>query len=483
MIFNSYVFVLAFLPICLIGYYAFGHFSNMTLPKLWLLGCSLVCYAWTNPKLLLFLLASIAANYAVNYSMRRKPRYGRLLLTVGLLLNLGPLLYFKYTNFFLANINRVFQQDLVFLNLIMPLGISFFTFKQIGYLVDTYREPENVSYSLLDYALFVSFFPQLSSGPIAFHDEMIPQFNHSRNYEFQAESFGAGMTQFFYGLGKKVLLADVLAGFSDVCFAVREVPNSTLAVLGMFAYAMQIYFDFSGYSDMAIGVGRMMNFETVSNFNSPYKAVTIGDFWKRWHMSLTRFFTRYVYFPLGGNRKGAFRTYINVMIVFLLSGMWHGAKWTFIVWGGLHGVAQILDKLCKPLIQKIPNLIKGVVTFLYVCLTWIFFRADSVGRAVDYIKEIFAGTFVPIETSATESFLIPEIEWLLTALDHLEWQVYLPYIFIAGSLLICLFTENITELIDENRHKKIRIAVWASVLGVLSIMSFSTVTSFIYMNF
>lgn len=483
MVFNSYIFVFAFLPICLVGYYLLGKIPNKVIAKFWLLGCSFVCYSYVNPIFIIFLIASILINYGINYYLRKVERYSGLILTLGLILNIGSLLYYKYTNFFLENVNSLLKTDFALIKLVMPLGISFFTFKQIGYLVDSYKTPEKTEYSLLDFALFIAFFPQLIAGPIAYHDELIPQLHKKKNYHFQLENFSAGVTQFFYGLGKKLLLADVLSGFVAVCFAERETANSTLAILGMIAYTIQIYFDFSGYSDMAVGVGRMLNIETVENFDSPYKAITIGDFWKRWHISLTRFFTRYVYFPLGGSRKGEVRTYVNVMIIFFLSGLWHGADWTFIIWGLMHGAAQVFDKLCKPVIQKIPSVITRIVTFIFVNFAWVFFRADNLKSAIGLIKEMFAGKFLALDETMVTAFLTPEIEWFLTLINHLEWQVYLPYVFIAIAAGIALFMTNVTQRIKSGSYKSIVNAVWVSVLAVLSIMSFSTVTSFIYMNF
>lgn len=483
MVFNSYIFVFVFLPICLIGYYLLGHIPNKIIAKLWLLGCSFVCYSYVNPVFILFLIASILINYGINCYLRKASQCRKIILTGGLILNLGSLLYYKYTNFFLENVNSLFKTDFTLMKLVMPLGISFFTFKQIGYIVDSYKNPEKTAYSLLDFALFISFFPQLIAGPIAYHDELIPQFHQKTTYRFQLENFSAGVTQFCYGLGKKLLLADVLSGFVAVCFSEREAANSTLAILGMLAYTIQIYFDFSGYSDMAVGVGRMLNIETVENFNSPYKAVTIGDFWKRWHISLTRFFTKYVYFPLGGSRKGEVRTYVNVMIIFFLSGLWHGADWTFIIWGLMHGAAQVFDKLCKPLIQKIPSVITWFITFVFVNFAWVFFRAENLESAVELIKEMFAGKFLALDETMVTAFLTPEIEWILTLINHLEWQIYLPYVFIAVAAGISLFMTNVSDKIKSGSYKSIPNAIWVSVLAVLSIMSFSTVTSFIYMNF
>ncbi len=337
MLFNSYIFVLLFLPLCLSGNYILGHHFNANINKIFLLTMSLWFYGYFNPAYLILIIVSILVNYSVYkgimYCRGSFPALKCFLLIVGLLFNLGMLFYYKYFDFLLKNINFLFRENFPLQNLILPLGISFFSFQQISFVIDTYKgEVEN--YSFFDYAMFVTYFPQLIAGPIVLHKELIPQFREVGKRQISWENLSKGLYQFVGGLAKKVLVADTFGkvvnwGFSDITLL-----DSTNAVLVMLSYTFQIYFDFSGYCDMASGIGSMMNIELPINFNSPYKAVSIVDFWNRWHITLTRFFTKYVYIPLGGNQKGEGRMYINIFIVFFISGLWHGANWTFILWGG-----------------------------------------------------------------------------------------------------------------------------------------------------
>ena len=379
MLFNSYVFVLLFLPLTIAIYFGINRFGYHRAALLFLFLASLVFYSFDHPELTLVLITSIFINYllayGINYSTGTKR--GKVLLSIGILLNVGSIFYFKYYNFFFTNLDRIFQQGFQTRDIILPLGISFYTFQQISYLIDTYRG-ETKDYSFEEYAAFVSFFPQLVAGPIVLHGEIIPQFREKGKWYFNHDNFANGIYIFAVGMFKKVLLADTLGravswGWSNI----DALEAMELIVLSL-SFTFQLYFDFSGYCDMAVGIGKMFNIELPINFLSPYKACSVVEFWRGWHITLTRFLRNYVYIPLGGGKKGKLRTYVNVMIIFILSGIWHGANWTFILWGILHGLAQVLNRIFKDIWDKCNQVFRWIITFSFVNVSWLLFRADSV---------------------------------------------------------------------------------------------------------
>ncbi len=341
MLFNSYVFIFAFLPVALLVFYRLGKVSRR-LAALWLVAASLFFYGWWNQRFVGLLMASVAFNYAVGYLMGYRLQRGK---TAGLLLagsisaNLALLGYFKYANFFLANFNALFGTTMPIGEFFLPLGISFFTFTQIAYLVDTWRGKVR-EYDFIHYLLFVTYFPHLIAGPVLHHAQMMPQFARATTYRVHWENIALGVSIFVVGLAKKVLLADSLAVFSSPVFDIARQGGQPMffeAWIGALSYTLQLYFDFSAYSDMAIGLSLMFNVRLPQNFNSPYKSASIIEFWRRWHMTLSAFLRDYLYIALGGNRKGTVRRYANLMATMLLGGLWHGAGWTFVMWGGLHG--------------------------------------------------------------------------------------------------------------------------------------------------
>ncbi len=404
---------------------------------------------------------------------------------VSLILNIGSLFFFKYYDFFVSNINNMFKSDISLLNLMLPLGISFFTFQQLSYVIDSYKKdvPE---YKFLDYALFVTYFPQLIAGPIVTHDEMVPQFADVEKKKFNADNFSKGIYAFALGLGKKVIIADAFGLVVDKAFNEMLGLGTLNALFAMLSYTIQIYFDFSGYCDMATGIGKMMNIDITMNFNSPYKAVNIVDFWKRWHMTLTRFFTRYIYIPLGGNRKGALRTYLNIFIVFLVSGIWHGANWTFILWGVLHGIANIITRFIdkKTIIyscnNKVINAVSWILTFAFINLTWVIFRADSVSDALEFYKQIFSFNIIPVDNNllgllrsdglSLVCYFVPLVG------DYIKKIA--PMIFVVFALISSVFLKNTNERISVFKPTFLKSLVTAIIL-VWSIMSFAGVSSFL----
>ena len=345
MLFNSYIFLFLFLPLALAGWYLLNRFRQYKLAQGYLIGMSLWFYAYYNVSFLWVITGSCLFNYGISFLLHRKntPQMRRIALVVGCIGNLGALGYFKYCNFFLENINSLFHADFQLKNILLPLGISFFTFQQLSYLIDRCRG-EAPHYGLLDYLSFVTFFPSLISGPIVLHAGTVSQFRDSSLRSFDTESFAKGVMQFTLGLGKKVLLADTFGKAVDAGYGNVAGLSGTDAWLVMLFYTLQLYFDFSGYCDMGRGIAHMLGMELPVNFDSPYKASNIIEFWKRWHITLNRFLRKYVYIPLGGNRKGTARMYLNLFIVFLVSGIWHGAGWNFVLWGALHGALYLVTR-------------------------------------------------------------------------------------------------------------------------------------------
>ena len=333
MLFNSHIFIFFFLPITLLVFHQIGRRGKHRLAISWLVAASFFFYGWWNPPYLGLILISILFNYVLGVSLSRIPR--KTLLIVGISGNLALLGYFKYANFFTDTLNALTDANIALQQIVLPIAISFFTFQQITYLVDAYRG-ETQEYNFLHYCLFVTFFPQLIAGPIVHHKEMLPQFAEKSLYKIKADNLAVGVTIFIIGLFKKVILADGIAVYATPMFDAAEWYDSLTffeAWCGALAYSLQLYCDFSGYSDMAIGIARMFGVKLPINFYCPYKAHNIIEFWRRRHITLSRFLRDYLYFPIGGNRRGVSRRYVNVMITMLLGGLWHGAGWTFVVWG------------------------------------------------------------------------------------------------------------------------------------------------------
>ncbi|MDE6492324.1 MAG: MBOAT family protein, partial [Lactobacillus sp.] len=316
-------------------------------------------------------------------------RWRNLLLILGILFNVGLLGYFKYTDFFIENFNAIFGSSFLLRNILLPLGISFFTFQQLAFVIDAYKKKGRLP-KFLDYCNFVTFFPQLIAGPIVLPEEMLPQFEDEANRKPKYKNLFDGLFIFSVGLAKKVLIADSIAVFANAGFGL-DVEHYTMAEAWLISlsYTFQLYFDFSGYCDMAIGIGRMFNIHLPLNFNAPYRATSFQDFWRRWHMTLNRFLTQYLYIPLGGSRKGNTRAYINILLVFFVSGFWHGAGWTFILWGLLHGIGVAIHRLWHRTGHSMPRFAGMFITFFFVNILWVFFRADSIHKAWVIIRSMF----------------------------------------------------------------------------------------------
>lgn len=392
MLFTSVEFLFVFLPLTLIGYYLAGLWSHR-LATLSLLGCSLGFYAWWSPLHLLLLVASVLTNYGIgnaitSHRAQDKPAAYRMF-TIGVIFNLSLLGFFKYYNFFISNLNELNFIAIPHIDIILPLAISFYTFQQIAHLWEC-RSGEAMQYSLPEYALFITFFPHLIAGPITRPSEMLRQFHDPMRSRWNGDAVRSGFLWFILGLAKKMVLADQFGTFADTAFARAATghdPSFFEAWGAALCYTFQLYFDFSGYSEMAIGLGMMFGIFMPLNFNSPYKSVNISEFWRRWHMTLSRFLRDFVYIPLGGNRMGEVRRNVNLMATMLIGGLWHGAGWTFVIWGGMHGAFLVVHRLWTLWrgegTGRLGARILGVaLTFLCVVFAWVMFRADHAGTAV-----------------------------------------------------------------------------------------------------
>ena len=515
MLFNSAPFVYVFLPLTFAGFFLIARVSRLWAAA-WLTLASIFFYGWWNPKYVPLLIGSMLFNYLVARLLGAggKPAR-RWLLLVGIAGDLLLLGYFKYAHFLLDTVEHISGVRIQLAEIVLPLGISFFTFTQIAFLVDTYRglarEPR-----FLHYALFVTYFPHLIAGPILHHSEMMPQFARTATYRLSSGNVSVGLTIFVIGLFKKVILADNIAQFAAPAFnaAAAGHPLSLLEAWGAaLAYALQLYFDFSGYSDMAIGVSRLFGITLPLNFNSPYKAVNIIDFWRRWHMTLSRFLRDYLYFPLGGNRRGPARRHLNLLLTMLLGGLWHGAGWTYVIWGGLHGCFLIVNHGWQALRGSLgwqPRstwLTRGMsiaVTFTSVLVGWVFFRAASISAATVMLSGM-AGQNGVVLPAGWKGHLAQPLADALTrsgvVFDSMIFDGVLQIAWTAALLAVAWFWPNTQELmrmyepaLDTGARPDApgRMPAWrpttawalaVAILGVASLASLDRVTQFLYFQF
>lgn len=484
MLFNSYAFLFLFLPITLLGYFILqkagkGSWNDgryISVGNAFLLAASFVFYGWNRPAYIPVLVSSMAVNYGL-FRQMEKARHKKRALAAGLAFNLTVLACFKYIG----------------TGAFVPLGISFFTFTQIAFLMEGYRGNLG-QVKALSYGLYVGFFPKVMQGPIALPDEILPQLEKAEK-KVDWERIYRCLYLFTLGLFKKVLLADTLGGAVDFGYANLGALNSADAVIVMLSYTLQLYFDFSGYCDMAMGIAGMFGIELPLNFNSPYKASNIMEFWQGWHITLTRFFTRYLYIPLGGNRKGKYRTYINCLIVFFISGIWHGAGWQFIIWGLMHGILYVAVRAWKDSHagkknqnhskNKIFHAISVLFTFLYVNIAWIFFRAPSVKEALELIKTICSFRFTRINWDLAGCFNLDEFWYIIKVAGIDNWQ-YAHYILMAvillAMLILVFFCKNAFDMAKRVKPGVLP-TIFIVVLFVWSVLSLSGVSSFLYVNF
>lgn len=450
---------------------------------MWLVFASLFFYGYWDPVYLLLIGSSIVVNFTLANRIRETQHKQGYLYT-GILFNLGLLGYFKYADFFIDNVNMALASQIPELNIVLPLAISFFTFQQVAYLVDT-KNGECEESGFLSYCLFICFFPQLIAGPIVHHKEMMPQFDQTGKSRIQARNVTLGLMIFAIGLFKKVVLADALAQYVDPVFhlSLTQEVSFSAAWLGSLAYTFQLYFDFSGYCDMAIGAALLFNIVLPINFNSPYKAVNIQDFWRRWHMTLSRWFRDYVYVKLGGNRVGKLLTLRNVFLTAFVSGIWHGAGWTFVIWGAMHGLAMVVHRLYSDhLAFALPRWVAWLLTFLFVNFAWVVFRAESLTSALNiYVgmlnfSDVINIYFVEFYHSASHLFSAPQ-----------GFESVLGVYWVLAASAIAFFGVN--SLVLSERMVVSQARQWL-LGGALSLLLFTTLISlgnkysaFIYFNF
>ena len=485
MLFNSYEFIFAFLPITFFIYFYLNHKRLTEASKGFLVFASLFFYSWWNIAYLPIILTSMLFNYGIGNSLNNKEGHHRFskksILTFGIILNIALLGYFKYTDFFIENINLLSDGNIPTLDLALPLAISFFTFQQISYLVDSYRQ-ETKEYDFLNYALFVTFFPQLIAGPIVHHKEMMPQFAKTRNKVKNYRNIAMGLFIFSIGLFKKVVIADTFAVWATQGFDVSTTLNLFEAWATSLSYTFQLYFDFSGYTDMAIGLALLFNIRLPINFNSPYKATNIQDFWRRWHITLSRFLKDYVYIPLGGNRKGEFRTYNNLLATFIIGGIWHGAGWTFVFWGFLHGIALVIHRAWSKLGFKIWTWLAWLITFNFVNIAWVFFRAKDWDDAVKVLGSMFSlDNIVLHEKLKTVLSSLSSYGVEFGGMFGIQGTSFVA-VWLIVILLLVIFTKNSIQLLD-NLKQNTFYAFITALLFVITLFDMNKVSEFLYFNF
>lgn len=486
MLFNSYIFIFVFLPITLILFFGLANLRLTRGAIAILTLSSLIFYAYWNLTYLPLLLISIVFNYFVGRRISETQpgsKQAQILLVMGIGVDLALLGYYKYAGFLISSINQFSHSSLESPNITLPLGISFYTFTQTAYLVDAYRgEIQDSNYDLLTYSLFVTFFPHLIAGPILHHKDMIPQFQRLRNFVFSHENLMRGLTLFVLGLSKKLLIADHISPWVVPIFEHARYTTFSEAWVGALCYALQLYFDFSGYCDMAIGLGWMLNINLPVNFNSPYTAISISDFWLRWHITLSDFLRDYLYIPLGANRLGELRQYFNLMVTMLLAGLWHGANWTFVIFGGLHGAYLCIDQWWRKQEISLPKWLAWLVTFVALLFSLVFFRAQTVSDAIALCQAMIGlkGVVIPLNPHSYFS--------VLTRLGvHLqEWSSF-PYLppfqeqsigKLFGLLLVVTLLPNTLQIMGWVQPTW----RWATVVGILGgfcILSLNHVAEFL----
>ena len=484
MLFNSYEFIFAFLPITFLLYFYLNHKRLTEASKGLLVFSSLFFYSWWNISYLPIILTSMLFNYILGDALAKESIFQeskfskKSILAFGIVANISLLGYFKYADFFIENFNFAFGNNTELLHLALPLAISFFTFQQISYLVDSYRK-ETKEYDFLNYALFVTFFPQLIAGPIVHHKEMMPQFAKTKNKIINYNNIAMGLFIFSMGLFKKVVIADTFATWATAGFDVAETLNFFQAWSTSLSYTFQLYFDFSGYTDMAIGLALLFNIKLPINFNSPYKAKNIQEFWRRWHMTLSRFLRDYIYIPLGGNQKGSLRTYTNLMGTFIIGGIWHGAGWTFVFWGFLHGFALVIHRVWSSLGFKLWSWVAWFITFNFINTSWVFFRAKEWDDALKVLGAMFS----------LDNIVLPKIlENKLAFLNNggisfgfsgytLETIIWL----ICGFIVTLLFKSSAEQL--DSFKTNYRTALLTGFTLLLGLISLNKVSEFLYFNF
>ena len=505
--FNSFNFILIFMPVLLVIWHFLNRAEKIALADIFLTLMSLYYYYTFGTSFLLILLVSIVVNYALSFLMEKRKDYVNQFAVVGVIFNLALLFYFKYLGFFLDNINHIVNGNFSLKEVLMPIGISFFTFGQISFIVDR-SKGEAPHYPFLKYAMYTVYFPKLIQGPIAFHKEMIDQFKDKSLRRFDPDTFAKGIMSFIIGLGKKVILADTLALSVNYGFHYTYFLDTLTVIAVMLAYTFQIYLDFSGYCDMASGISMMLGFKLPVNFNSPYKAATAKELWQRWHMTLSRFFIKYVYIPLGGSRKGKAFTIINVLIVFVLSGLWHGAGWTYICWGLMQGLLVVWDDLGivgvrdnksdavkkkryllrkEPLLM-VPRAVGNFLTFTMFVVSLVFFRSQDLTYAFQMFKRLFFWTYpgflyrTASQLDIAENYVLRQLVTQL-GISGGENFIYLGTLAILLAVSGFIMTRSNTQEIIEKTSFRKRDIFFFAIVFIWSFISLSNVSTFIYFQY
>lgn len=486
LLFNSYPFIFLFLPVTAIVFFGLTRFRLVKLALYWLILSSLIFYGYWNPAYVPLLLVSIVGNFWFGRQISRsqpQSRAAKILLWLGISFNLGILGYYKYAEFFTNSLNQWLGTSWTVPEILLPLGISFYSFTQIAYLVDSYRrETQQKTYDFSSYLLFVTFFPQLIAGPILRHNELIPEFHKPRNFVFSHRNMAMGLTLFALGLAKKVLIADSLAPWANQVFENADSVSTLGAWIGALSYTFQLYFDFSGYSDMAVGLGWMFNVHLPFNFNSPYKSTSIVEFWRRWHITLSQFLKDYLYIPLGGSRRGEGRRYTNLIITMLLGGLWHGAGWTFVIWGGLHGLGLAVNHAWRKLGWALPAPIAWLLTFLVVVAGWVIFRAENWSDASQLLQVMSGLQGITLPSTLQDN--LPGLSAL--GIQFIETpDVELSYRQVLGLtalLLAVLVLPNTQQMMERFKPTLGWIAI-ASGLTAFCLVSLNRVSEFLYFQF
>ncbi len=485
--FNSYIFILLFLPLVLLGYYVLRLVRRVPLAQYWIILASLVFIGYADVAYYPFLFVSAGVNFLCAFLQQKvseKSLFKRLLMAFAIVGNVAILGYFKYSGFILANWNAYMGTEYVAKTLLVPIGISFWTFQQIAFQVDVNRGTIS-KLRVSDYLFYSFYFPKLVQGPIAKYQDLVSAFHDEKKRRFHTDMFACGLWFFVVGLAKKVLVADVLAAAVKWGYSTSvDVMTSMDAMLVVLCYSLQIYFDFSGYSHMAVGVSKMLNIDIMDNFDAPYQAKSIMEFWKRWHISLTTFLREYIYFPLGGSKKGKVRTYLNTMIIFLLSGLWHGASWTYVAWGAMHGVASCLNRMFHKQWEKLSGVVRWLFTFIFVNITWTFFRAPSVEYATKILGKVVRVDNRGVSDGLLETFRITEFKYLAAKFDWFNDMLagckgLEMVIFVLAALIISL---NVKDRAEQFKPTVVK-CVMTMVLFLWSVISLANVVEYIYGSF
>ena len=486
MLFNSYLFIFIFLPMVLIGWFFLNNLKQYRTAEIFMVGMSLWFYAYFNYSYIWIILGSCLFNYGCSYLIhkQKKQNIKKWIGIAGITGNLGILFYYKYFDFFIENVNVIFQKDYHLKHILLPLGISFFTFQQLSYICDRMKG-EAPHYNLIEYLTFVTFFPQLIAGPIVLHSELIPQFRDFKKRKFNSDNFTDGCVQAILGLGKKVLLADTLALVVNGAYDARYYFTTWSVIVFILTYAFELYFDFSGYCDIAMGIGKMFNFTIPQNFRYPYRSCSMKEFWNRWHITLGRFFTTYVYIPLGGSRKGKSRQILNSLIVFLLSGLWHGANWNYVIWGFLNGLGIVYNNIKKYSIKN--KFLSWLGTFGYFLFTLIFFRSQSMEDVGIILRGLIDPTGIKFIYDMAQFMDIPELYLLkrvcnIIAPQMTGWIYLIAFIVLLSICIILLRGKNPEDMVKEGKYTT-KTAIFLAVILVWSVISLSGVSTFLYFNF